>query len=544
MSYIPPAKRAQMAAEQQQPTAPPAPSRSAPPRTSTPKSSSEDRFSALVEPSPPPEYRGHHRDNHRRHLPRSRSHTSFRTFHESEQEIFGDSVNTGINFDRYDDIPVETSANPPAPAPITLFTEIDLPHQLKWNVERAGFRKPTPVQKHSIPVALEKRDLMACAQTGSGKTAAFLIPCIADLLSSPPPPPSSSSSASPSVLVLAPTRELASQIHVECKKFAFKTGLRSVVVYGGAPQGPQLRELKFGCDILVATPGRLIDYCHRYRVSLANVQYFVLDEADRMLDMGFEPQIREIVDGYKMPDKFNRLTMMFSATFPEQIQRLAQDFLDSYVFLAIGRVGSTTDNITQRLELVPDREKKHMLMNLLADVPGRTLVFVETKRDADHLEIFLNENGYPATSIHGDRDQREREEALALFRKGETPVLVATDVASRGLDISDVVHVINYGGINNIDDYVHRIGRTGRAGNTGLATTFLNESDAGIFQKLKEILEDSGQIVPSWLIEMSRQSFRSGGSRRGGSRYGSKDFRRGGGRQQPNRGRWSGSFDY
>ena len=285
--------------------------------------------------------------------------------------------------------------------------------------------------------------------------------------------------AFPNCLILAPTRELAIQIYDEAEKFAYCTGIRACVCYGGADTGQQLRQLERGADILVATPGRLVDLMERPKVSLACVKFLVLDEADRMLDMGFEPQIRRIVQESDMPPPGpDRQTFMFSATFPREIQRLAGDFLRDYIFLAVGRVGSASKDVKQIVEFVEERDKTPMLIRHLSDVKdGLILVFVETKRAADKLEYDLIRESYPATSIHGDRTQREREDALDAFRTGRFPILVATDVASRGLDISGVTHVFNYDMPKNIDDYVHRIGRTGRVGNTGIAYSFCNDKD-------------------------------------------------------------------
>ena len=227
-------------------------------------------------------------------------------------------------------------------------------------------------------------------------------------------------------MILSPMRELTVQIYNEARKFCYLSGVRPVVCYGGADIRDQLRDLERGCEILVATPGRLVDLIERARISLECINMLILDEADRMLDMGFEPQIRRIVQQEGMPPAPTRQTLMFSATFPKQIQRMAMDFLHDYIFVTVGRVGSTSENITQKLEYVDDRDKEGLLLELLSAVKGLTLVFVETKRMADMLEYQLSNHGLPATSIHGDRSQREREDALASFRAGRTPVLVAT----------------------------------------------------------------------------------------------------------------------
>eukprot|EP00898_Chlorokybus_atmophyticus_P008867 jgi/Chlat1/8982/Chrsp94S08268 len=412
---------------------------------------------------------------------------------EQEDAIFGQE-NTGINFDAYDDIPVETSGEN-VPEPIDTFKSIDLGRALNENIIRCKYTKPTPVQKHAIPIVLAGRDLMACAQTGSGKTAAFMFPIIGGISAGQTPPRERGRKAFPLALVLSPTRELTMQIFEETRKFAYQTGLRPCVVYGGAPIVNQLKEIERGCEILVATPGRLHDLMERARVSLSRVRYLCLDEADRMLDMGFEPQIRQIVDGpdSDLPPVGSRQTMLFSATFPKEIQRLAADFMGNYVFLAVGRVGSSTDLIVQRVEYVQPHDKRSMLMDLLHSVDGLTLVFVETKRGADALEDWLTRMGFPATTIHGDRTQQEREAALRAFRSGQTPILVATDVAARGLDIPHVTHVINFDLPSDIDDYVHRIGRTGRAGKSGLATAFFNDKDVGIAKTLAELMQESNQ---------------------------------------------------
>jgi len=252
-----------------------------------------------------------------------------------------------------------------------------------------------------------------------------------------------------------------------------------------------------------------------------------------MLDMGFEPQIRRLVEKEGMPATGDRLTMMFSATFPTEIQRLASDFLHDYIFLRIGKVGSTTDFIIQKVMRVPEAEKRQTVVELLKTVKGLTLIFVETKRAADLLDTLLYDEGFPSTSIHGDRSQREREDALNSFKAGKLPILVATDVAARGLDIPNVLHVINFDMPNNIESYIHRIGRTGRAGNSGLATAFINEDNGNIIPDLITTLEDTDQEVPEWLTELAPKYGSYSGSRggrggRGGGRFGGRDYRQGG----------------
>lgn len=349
--------------------------------------------------------------------------------------------------------------------------------------------------------------------------------------------------ATPTALVLAPTRELVSQIYDEARKFAYRSWVRPCVVYGGADIGSQLRQIERGCDLLVATPGRLVDLIERGRISLANIKYLVLDEADRMLDMGFEPQIRRIVEGEDMPKTENRQTLMFSATFPRDIQMLARDFLRDYIFLSVGRVGSTSENITQKVEYVEDPDKKSVLLDILHThqntLQGNlslTLIFVETKRMADALSDFLINQNFPATSIHGDRTQRERERALEMFRSGRCPIMVATAVAARGLDIPNVTHVVNYDLPTDIDDYVHRIGRTGRAGNTGIATAFFNRGNRGVVRDLIELLKEANQEVPAFLETIAREGGFGGGGRGGRSTGGrgrgggaTRDFRKTGG---------------
>jgi len=470
-----------------------------------------------------------------------------------EEELYGVGC-TGINFDKYEDIPVEATGDD-CPKHIETFEELDLGEIIQNNIKLARYTTPTPVQKYALPIAVAKRDLMACAQTGSGKTAAFLVPILSQVYSNGAPAKMDNGDGNsrysrkqyPIALVLAPTRELACQIYDESRKFAYRSHVRPCVVYGGADIGAQIRDLQRGCHMLVATPGRLVDLMERGKIGVDQIKYLILDEADRMLDMGFEPQIRRIVEQDNMPKTGDRQTLMFSATFPKEIQMLARDFLHNYVFLAVGRVGSTSENITQKVVWVEEEDKRSFLLDLINASGGTsktalgpeslTLVFVETKKGADSLEHFLYGEGYPATSIHGDRSQREREEALKQFRHGKCPIMVATAVAARGLDIPNVKHVINFDLPSDIEEYVHRIGRTGRVGNLGLATSFFNDKNKNIIRDLCELLIEAKQEVPTWLESMSYESRHTtgGGNRRQtkrfGGAFGGRDYRQQGGNQ-------------
>ena len=424
-----------------------------------------------------------------------------------EIELFGTQGSQGIHFDKYDDIKVDVikgSASKSAPsepsstnelplANIT-FDQLSLHATIRRNIALMKYSTLTPIQRHAIPAALAGEDLMCCAQTGSGKTCAFLLPVCTRLLQKKTTADIKAGvaavAATPRCIVLAPTRELVIQIELEAKKICHQIAfLRPVAVYGGASQRNQIRDLAFGADIVVATPGRLTDFVDRSLITLSQVEFLVLDEADRMLDMGFEPQIRRLVLQSGMTCKENRQTLLFSATFPPKIQTMAAEFLRTYTWIAVGRVGSTTDTITQVLvKASPDKQQKlKLVVEALQKGPtGRTLIFVQKKRTATWVKNLLCKGGpsdgnaserftpIPAEDIHGDRTQPQREAALAAFRSGACRVLVATDVAARGLDIGGVEHVINMDlptAVDDFDSYVHRIGRTGRAGHTGLATS-------------------------------------------------------------------------
>ncbi|KAG0333647.1 hypothetical protein BG004_000737 [Podila humilis] len=436
-----------------------------------------------------------------------------------KEELFGTEsrVGTGINFKKYSEMKVSIRDGPPDTEPMSSFEASGLHSRILENIKEMGYQEPTPIQRCAIPILLKRYDLMACAQTGSGKTAAFLVPIISQILKQLerkrvelvlPNVTRGHFKASPLALVILPTRELAIQIFNDARRFTYRTPLRPVVMYGGADPRAQRNQALLGCDILIGTPGRLKDMIQRGAISLSRVRHLVLDEADRMLDMGFEADIREIVLQADMPRDEGLQTLMFSATFPRPIQILARTFLKSNVAqLRIGRIGGTTSDIVQRVRYVEERDKKDTLVKLLLESPpNRTMIFVETKRGADYLDDHLYNLHFPTVSIHGDRTQQERELSLKAFKDGKSPILICTAVASRGLDIKDVMHVVNYDLCNDIDEYVHRIGRTARVGNEGMATSFYNSANGPIAPQLAKILQECHQEIPHFLQEYVDES--------------------------------------
>lgn len=385
------------------------------------------------------------------------------------------------------------------PAPFMTFDQAGLPPEMLRELQSAGFATPTPIQAQSWPIALQNRDIVAIAKTGSGKTLGYLMPAFIHLRRH-----HKNSQMGPTVLVLAPTRELATQIQDEALKFGRSSRISCTCLYGGAPKPPQLRELERGADIVVATPGRLNDILEMKRVSLRQVSFLILDEADRMLDMGFEPQIRKIVN--EIPRQ--RQTLMYTATWPKEVRKIAGDLLMNPVQVTIGDVNelSANKNITQYIEVVPPMEKQRRLEQILrGQEPGsKIIVFCSTKRMCDQIARSLGRFG--AAAIHGDKSQGERDWVLAQFRSGKSPVLVATDVAARGLDIKDIRVVVNYDFPTGVEDYVHRIGRTGRAGATGLAYTFFSDQDGKYAPELIKVLEGANQKVPSELRDIAARS--------------------------------------
>lgn len=446
----------------------------------------------------------------------------------SDEKLFENGVEIGINFDKYDNIQVNVSGEN-VPQPIESFEAAGLRNIVLDNIKKSGYKKPTPVQKHALPIIMNGRDLMACAQTGSGKTAAFAVPIINTLLERSVDLVVTSTYCEPQVVIVSPTRELTIQIWQQIVKFSLNSILKTVVAYGGTSVMHQRGKLSAGCHILVATPGRLLDFVEKGRVKFSSVQFLVLDEADRMLDMGFLPSIEKMVDHETMVPLGERQTLMFSATFPDEVQHLARRFLNNYLFLAVGIVGGACSDVEQNFYEVARNKKKDLLKEILerendSGTLGGTLVFVEMKKKADFIAVFLSENNYPTTSIHGDRLQRQREEALADFKSGRMSILVATAVAARGLDIKNVSHVINYDLPKGIDEYVHRIGRTGRVGNRGRATSFFDpEEDAPLRGDLVRILKQANQSVPDWLMGgNANRNFMPG---RGISKFGGEDVR-------------------
>ncbi|XP_073149092.1 ATP-dependent RNA helicase-like protein DB10 isoform X2 [Henckelia pumila] len=412
------------------------------------------------------------------------------------------------------------------PQPFTSFQATGFPSEILREAQSAGFSAPTPIQAQSWPIALQDRDIVAIAKTGSGKTLGYLIPGFIHLKKRQNNP-----RLGPTVLVLSPTRELATQIQDEAVKFGRSSKISCTCLYGGAPKGPQLRDLDKGVDMVVATPGRLNDILEMRRVTLHQVSYLVLDEADRMLDMGFEPQIRKIVK--EVPSR--RQTLMYTATWPKEVRRIAADLLVNPVQVNIGNVDELVANkaITQYVEVLSSMEKRKRLEQILrSQEPGsKIIIFCSTKKMCDILAGSLTSQ-FGAAAIHGDKSQGERDHVLSQFRNGSSPVLVATDVAARGLDIKDIRVVINYDFPTGIEDYVHRIGRTGRAGATGVAYTFFCDQDSKHAPELVKLLEGANQRVPPEVRDMA--SYGGGGgmgrARRWSSGPGEHDTGHGGGR--------------
>lgn len=363
------------------------------------------------------------------------------------------------------------------------FEGLGLSEPILKSIHRVGFQHPTPIQSAVIPVALQGKDLIGLAQTGSGKTAAFCIPIAERLLHS------EDLGHSPTGLILCPTREIALQTKAFLDLFGRHHQLSTVCVIGGVKMNPQIRDLQKKPDIVVATPGRLVDHLERRNVRLDHVQELVLDEADHMLDLGFLPQIEDIL--YQLPRQ--RQTMMFSATMPPTIERLAQRFLIDPTRIDILPEGRAAEGITHRLYLVKPDKKKDCLLALLHQELGSTLVFTRTKVDANWIFRILEKEGHPVSKIHSDRTQAERVDALQGFREGQHRILVATGIASRGIDIPAIKHIVNFDAPDTVEEYIHRAGRTARGEAEGLVSTIATWDDKPI---IKEIESTLGQELP------------------------------------------------
>jgi ATP-dependent RNA helicase RhlE len=386
---------------------------------------------------------------------------------------------------------------PAGPAPIVdlpLFAELGVTGDLLAGVAAMGYQEPTPIQEQAIPRVLAGRDVVGCAQTGTGKTAAFVVPILQrmNLLGAPvgeEVPSSDGRTAHPRALVVTPTRELAAQIEEVGEILGTYSRRRTVAVFGGVPFDPQAKRVRAGVDLLVATPGRLLDMLRQGVVMLDRVETLVLDEADRMLDMGFWPDVKRIIDAIPV----ERQNLFFSATMSKHVLSIIEDTLHKPVFIELGGHAQPVDNVEQRVLPVNHEQKVDLLVEYFRHhTPDRTLVFTRTRRRAERLARTLNKAGITCEAIHGDRSQGQRQQALEGFKQGKIAVLVATDVVARGIDVDNITHVINFDIPTNPEDYVHRIGRTARAGASGIAVSLLTGEEV---HELKAIERLIGQTL-------------------------------------------------
>lgn len=381
-----------------------------------------------------------------------------------------------------------------------LFKDLNLIEPILEALETEGYTTPTPIQEQSIPVILQGRDLLGCAQTGTGKTAAFAIPMLQLLAKSKMVNPNNHQIKA---LILTPTRELAIQIDESFKAYGKNLRLKQLVIFGGVSQVPQTNALRNGVDILIATPGRLLDLVEQRFISLSQLEMFVLDEADRMLDMGFINDIKKIIT--KIPVK--RQTLFFSATMPTEIARLSGTILNNPVKVEVTPVSSTAETIQQGMYFVEKENKKHLLIHLLKNNNiQNALVFTRTKHGADKVVKELNRAGIGAEAIHGNKSQNARQRALGNFKSGETRILVATDIAARGIDVDNLSHVINFELPNVPETYVHRIGRTGRAGASGIAISFCDAEEKEFLRDIQKLISVSVPIITDHPYAMSDTS--------------------------------------
>ncbi|GFH54277.1 ATP-dependent RNA helicase [Chaetoceros tenuissimus] len=402
------------------------------------------------------------------------------------------------------------------PKPCMTFEEASMPEYILGEVLKQGFDRPTPIQSQGWPMALKGKNMVGVSATGSGKTLAFLLPAMIHINAQPYLKPGDG----PIVLVLAPTRELAVQIKEECDKFGASSDIKNTVVYGGVPKGKQVGALRQGVEIVIATPGRLIDHLEQGNTNLKRVTYLVMDEADRMLDMGFEQQLRKICSQIR-PD---RQVLMWSATWPPAVQNLARDYLKEYYQVTVGSLDLTGNkDVTQVVEVCNDTDKygklQDYLRNNLTD-KDRVLVFVETKKGCDMLTRSLRTDGFPARAMHGDKSQDERDWVLKEFKSRQSTLLCATDVAARGLDVDDIRMVVNFDFPNDMENYIHRIGRTGRAGKKGTAVSFfVGDKNGRMARELVEILSRTDQNISPELQSLAAFSGGGRGGRGRGRRY-------------------------
>ena len=415
-----------------------------------------------------------------------------------------------------------------------LFSELGLPEPVIEGVRRAGFQACTPIQSQTLPLALQGQDIAGQAQTGTGKTAAFLIATFNRLLRHPPP--DAGRLDGPRAVILAPTRELAVQIHADALVLGAATGLRIAVVFGGTDYDKQRDQLAAGVDVLIGTPGRLIDFFKQHIFSLRHVQVMVLDEADRMFDLGFIKDIRFVLR--RLPPFDKRLNLLFSATLSYRVLELAYEHMNNPHLVQIEPDKKTVDKVTQVVYFPANHEKPGPLISIMKRMQAsRTMVFVNTKREADHVADVLNANGIGAAAISGDVPQPKRLKMLKNFQEGSLPVLVATDVASRGLHVPDVSHVVNYDLPQDPEDYVHRIGRTARAGASGDSISFACESYAVTLPEIEAYIGHRipvGQMDPGLLVEVTVPP------REWRPRFGGRGGGGGGGRGRPGGGSGGG----
>ncbi|WP_417827624.1 DEAD/DEAH box helicase [Thalassospira sp.] len=398
---------------------------------------------------------------------------------------------------------------------MTDFNGLNLIEPLLRNVEATGFTAPTEIQAATIPALLEGKDLMGISHTGGGKTAAFCLPLLQRLAENPMRP----KPGQPRAVILAPTRELATQIG-QCLR-DFKKGIRlfSSVVFGGSPMGPQIQELRRGVDILVATPGRLLDHMSRNTVRFDDVEVFILDEADRMLDMGFSEDVLTVAE--LLPN--NHQTVMFSATMPAEVKHLTDRLLKDPVKVETAPQSSVTERVTQVGMFVKRHDKTKLLVQLLnREEAERILVFTKTKADADELSFQLRDEGIDSDAIHGDKQQRIRQKILRNFRNGRFPVLIATDVAARGIDVPGITHVVNYDLPQDAESYVHRIGRTGRGSAEGIAISFCEPRDIRLLRNIERLIKQDVDIDEDHEFHAAPPPRSNGGGR--GGRDGGRGF--------------------